>query len=152
MEVNVGDIFIANVYFYRIYEVHSNYVMVERLGSKAIASDFDLKRFRRVATDINNYSKFGNRWVWGHDWNTYPLIMAIAPTEDTFEQFKMMIDNKEEMLKSGQQRLYLTTKYTGPIIYKTTMLNDYKFLPTETVEQIEQIMRDCRKKADAMPV
>lgn len=150
MEVNVGDIFVANTSFYRVYEVHSNYVMVERLGSEAISSDFNIENYRKVAEDQSNYSKFGDKWFWGYDGNKYIVSMEIAPTDTTFEKFKMMIDKKEEMLKSAKERLYLTTKYTKPITYKTTLLNDYKFLPKEIVNQIEQIMIDCRKKAATM--
>lgn len=152
MEVNVGDIFVANTEFYRVYEVHSNYVMVERLGSEAISSDFDIEKYRKEAEDQSHYKRYGDRCFWGYDGDDYKLTLVLAPSENAYEKFKMMIDKKEEMIKTAKIRLYLPMrcKYTGPVTYKTTMLNDYKLLPKEIVEQIEQIWRDCREKAATM--
>jgi len=154
MEINVGDIYVVtDNTFYRVYEVHSNYVMVERLGTKTISSDFDIEKYRKAAEDQSNFTKFGDKWFWGYEGRDYRLTLVFAPSEIAHEKFKMMIDKNEELLKSGKQRLYIEykhSKYTGPITYKTTMLNDYNFLPKEIIEQIMQIWRECREKAASM--
>lgn len=148
MEVNVGDMFVANCYFFKVCEVYSNYVMVERLGANVISSDFDIENYRQKLLDKDNFSKIGSRYFWSFNDSTYPLTLELAPSDDVLDKFKMMIDKRTGMLKSGQKNIYLNRKYNGPIIYKTAMTNDYKLLPEDTIEQIKQIKKECNEMAD----